>query len=134
MGRTGIKILLACSLFVLPVFYGNILSGRGLNPDAVVGVWLTKKQDSKIQILKSRDGTFYGRIVWAKEPYEHFTGMEVMRGVTYDARENKYECPWIYSPRLKMSAHAVLFLEGNLLEVKVIKGIISVREEFTRVK
>lgn len=134
MGKTGIKILLACCLVVLPVFCGNSLVARGLNPDGVVGVWLTKKQDAKIRIVKNKDGTFSGRIIWAKAPNEDFTGTEVMRGMTYNAVEDNYECPWIYSPRLRMSARAILVLEGNILNVRVSKGFISVREVFTRVK
>ncbi len=36
--------------------------------DKIEGVWLNEKRDAKIQIYKARDGKFYGKIIWLKDP------------------------------------------------------------------
>lgn len=121
-------------LFIAPVSL-TARDGRVmLHPDDVVGIWLTQKQDSKVEIFKNADGSLSGRIVWAKSPNEKFEGIEVMRGVTYNTKDNTYACPWIYTPRLNMAARAVLSLEGDVLNIKVSKGVVTVRQVFTRVK
>ncbi|MEG0517630.1 MAG: hypothetical protein RR555_02010 [Bacteroidales bacterium] len=102
--------------------------------DDILGIWLTSKQDSKIKILKSEDGTFIGKIIWAKSPYESFAGIEIIKGMTYNAQEKTYVCPWVYSPRLKVVARAVVSLKENTLNLKAKKGIITVHTEFTRTK
>jgi hypothetical protein len=39
--------------------------------DKIEGVWLNEEKDAKIQIYKARDGKFYGKIVWLKDPTEN---------------------------------------------------------------
>lgn len=105
-----------------------------VQPEGLVGIWLTQKQDSKVHIFKNPDGTLSGKIIWAKAPNESYEGMEVMRGVTYHEASNTYVCPWIYSPRMNVAAKAVFSLEGDVLNAKVVKGIVTVHQVFTRVK
>lgn len=123
-----------CLLFLL----SGALAARGervlFPPDDVVGIWLTQKQDSQVEIFKNPDGSLSGKIVWAKSPNEKFEGIEVMRGMTYNTKDNNYICPWIYTPRLNMAARAVLSLEGDVLNIKVSKGMVTMHQVFTRVK
>src|SRR6478735_6736346 len=36
--------------------------------DKIEGLWFNDIKDAKIQIYKARDGKFYGKIIWLKEP------------------------------------------------------------------
>lgn len=36
--------------------------------DRVEGFWLNQEKEAKIEIYKARNGKFYGKIVWLKEP------------------------------------------------------------------
>ena len=38
--------------------------------DAVTGVWLTAGKDCRIEIKRSKNGKYDGKIAWLKEPYE----------------------------------------------------------------
>lgn len=37
-------------------------------PDRIEGVWFNGEKSSKIEIFKTKDGNFAGRIIWLKEP------------------------------------------------------------------
>lgn len=36
--------------------------------ETVEGYWLNQEKDAKIEIYKAKDGKFYGKIIWLKEP------------------------------------------------------------------
>lgn len=36
--------------------------------EKVEGYWLNQEKDAKIEIYKAKDGKFYGKIIWLKEP------------------------------------------------------------------
>ena len=125
----GVAVLTFVSLS-----FDNLLAQNG-NGEELIGVWLSAKKDTKIQISQNPDGTYQGVIIWVEPQYEQYNGQQVMRGVTYNPENNDYYCPWIYSPRLNMAAHATFTLEddGSLLKAKVDKLFISMDEDFTRV-
>ncbi len=132
MNFTCIKIILSGWLLMYPALLSDSFAKENMKSDAVLGIWLSGKQDSKIEIVKNPDGTFSGKIVWAKTPYQAFEGVEIMKGVTYNVEDNTYICPWIYSPRLNITAKAVITVLGDELRVKAKKGIISTVRIFTR--
>ncbi len=109
------------------------LSAQNNQADKILGVWLTEKKDSKIQILKKEDGNYYAKIIWTLAQYKSFEQMVIIKNLVYVPKDNEYVTPWIYSPRKKISAKASLTLKGNILYVKATKALISVTEEFTRV-
>src|SRR3978361_1211237 len=39
--------------------------------DKIEGLWFNDIKDAKIQIYKSTDGKFYGKIIWLKEPLKN---------------------------------------------------------------
>jgi len=43
------------------------------NPDACLGMWLTVSQNGHIQVFK-KDGRYFGKIVWLKDPNDPKTG------------------------------------------------------------
>ena len=110
----------------------SFLLGIPATKGGLEGVWETSKHDSRIEISQNPDGTFSGKIVWAQPPHESFVGTMVMKGVTYSKSQGCYKCPWIYDPRLGISAHAKITLSGDTMHVQATKGIISKKEVFTK--
>lgn len=135
-----INSLRACLMGVAVLAYVllscNILKAQSNNPNDILGIWLSDKKDTKIKISQTPDGTYQGVIIWVEPQYEQYNGQQVMRGVSYNPQKNEYYCPWIYSPRLNMAAHAIFTLENdnNELHAKVQKAFISIGENFTRVQ
>lgn len=39
-----------------------------LNAQRVLGTWYNDTKDAKVEIYKGKDGKYYGKIVWLKEP------------------------------------------------------------------
>lgn len=58
------------SAFILSTFL--LLMGISFTANAqkekVEGYWLNQEKDAKIEIYKAKDGRFYGKIIWLKEP------------------------------------------------------------------
>lgn len=102
--------------------------------DNISGIWLTQKQDSRIEISRNPDGSYSGKIIWAESPHQNYVGMLVMKDVKYDPQNNTYSCPWIYDPRLNVTAHGKMTISGDTLNVKASKGILTKDEIFTRVQ
>ncbi len=58
------------------------------NPDAIVGKWLDGKGKSHIDIYKTPDGKYFGKIVWLKEPTYPMNDEKKMGGQQKVDREN----------------------------------------------
>jgi uncharacterized protein (DUF2147 family) len=117
--------------------------------DAIVGTWLTEKQDSKIEI--ARNGTTYaGKVIWLKQPTRDgkplhdaknpnhqlrdrpILGLEILSGFRYsgDATWSKGA---IYSPQTGSTFPAELSLVSNdRLDIKVKDGIFFKHVAWTR--
>ena len=108
----------------------SFLLANGAPEENIIGVWETQKGDSKIEIYRTPDGTFSGKIIWAQAPHESYVGTTVMKGVEY--KDGTYTCPWIYDPRMGITAHAKITLSGDTMNVRATKGIISKQEVFIR--
>lgn len=108
----------------------SFLMAQGAPEESILGVWETQKGDSKIEIYRTPDGTFSGKIIWAQPPHQSYVGTTVMKGVEY--KDGSYNCPWIYDPRMNITAHARITLSGDTMNVKASKGIISKQEVFIR--
>src|SRR3954468_17007805 len=54
-------------LVVLTLFTGLFVFAAG-HTDPIEGFWFNDTKEAKIQIYKSTDGKFYGKIVWLKTP------------------------------------------------------------------
>ena len=100
--------------------------------EAIEGIWLTQKKDSKIEITSSPDGTFSAQLVWAEAPYSNLVGKQVMKGVVYDNASGKFNCPWIYDPKLDITAKGTARVSGDTLYITARKGIFTKNEFFTR--
>lgn len=58
-------------LFVFAFFF---LSSSLFAQDEIVGIWMNDEGTARIQIYKTSDGKYNGRIVWLKEPNDPDTG------------------------------------------------------------
>ena len=133
---------LFCGGVVRPLFCGGVvllcllLGGERLSgqSEQLVGVWLTAKRDSRIGIVRGADGTFSGKVVWVAPGVRNFVGVPVLRGVTYNKGTNSYSCPWIYDPKMGISASGVANVSHDTLYIRAHKGFLSKTEFFTRVK
>ncbi len=113
-------------------FYNHPQTAGQSAGDKIIGIWLTEKGDSKVQITKSSDGTYSGKLVWVEPPNGKFTGMEILKDVTYNADSESYTCPWVYDPKLKIAARATASISNDTLYLKARKGIVSMNETFTK--
>ena len=111
----------------------SFLLAPGIPSEDISGVWLTQNHDSRIEISRNPDGSYSGKIVWAEAPHQNYVGTVIMKGVEYNPQNNSYNCPWIYDPRMNLTAHAQITLKGDTLNVKASKGILSKEEIFVRV-
>ena len=109
-------------------------SGAGVDGDQLVGVWLTAKRDSRIGIVRGADGTFSGKVVWVAPGVRNFVGVPVLRGVTYNKGADSYSCPWVYDPKMGVTASGVANVSHDTLYIRAHKGFLSKTEIFTRVK
>ena len=52
--------------FILITLFAILASAAFAQPDKVVGIWLTEEGDSQVQLYRTPNGTYSGKIVWMK--------------------------------------------------------------------
>jgi len=99
---------------------------------SLVGFWLTEDKDSQIEIYRSPDNKFSGRIVWLEEPLNDqgrpkvddknpdralrtrsTLGLEILKEFTYDASKQEWAGGTIYDPKSGKTYDAFMRLDGN---------------------
>lgn len=58
-------VLLASLLFAVLLAIPQLLHAQ---KDKVEGLWLNQEKEAKVEIYKAKNGKYYGKIVWLKEP------------------------------------------------------------------
>jgi uncharacterized protein (DUF2147 family) len=126
------KKIIAALLFFMLVF-----DCRAQNtPDAILGTWITKAGNCKIEVYKQSE-EFKAKIVWLKEDKNGMNdytdkknpdpalrarkllGMDVVNGLHYAAEENAYVDGVIYDARSGKKWDSIAWLtDDNLLKVK----------------
>lgn len=114
------KILLSATLIVISMAMVTTLKAQS-KPDKIVGYYLTydddtKAEKSQVQIFKSTNGKYYGKIVWLKEPLKNgkpkiddknpeaklqnrpILGLEILKGFVYDKSNDEWNDGTIYNP------------------------------------
>lgn len=100
--------------------------------DAVLGIWLTDNGKSQIEITKTSNGQYVGRIIWLNEPLDEngkpkldkenpdaklktqpILGMQLLKGFTYDANKKEWSGGTIYDPDNGKTYTAFMRLDGN---------------------
>ena len=142
----------------LPVFLVilSLLSFRTVDEsDAVVGTWLNGTQKGQVEIYK-KGGTYFGKLVWLKEPNDPNTGkpktdikntdaskrnrplmnLNIMYNFKYDGA-NVWSDGKIYNPEDGKEYNCKMTLKDpNTLDVRGYMGIslIGKTQTWTRVK
>jgi len=107
--------------------------------DKIEGVWLNEEKDAKIQIYKARDGKFYGKIVWLKDPTENgkpktdkknpkdqmktqpLVELVILKGFNMDG--NTYEDGTIYDPSNGKTYDCKMTYKGKTLAIRGFIGL-----------
>lgn len=126
-----------------------------LKADDVLGVWLNQDGDAHVEISK-RDGKYYGKIVWIKEPIDSETGkpktdkhnpdpklktrptlgLEILKGFSFDGKK-EWSGGEIYDPKTGKTYSSFMAFENK--DKLKIRGYIGVSllgrtTQWTRVK
>lgn len=105
--------------------------------DEILGVWIDSKKEGATEFVKCEDGSYVGKLVWSektangedvkdrKNPDKSLRsnsilGTVVMKNITYDKSQCRWNMPWAYDPTLGMvgSGYITLNKDGQL----VVKG------------
>jgi uncharacterized protein (DUF2147 family) len=106
--------------------------------DKVVGVWLTEKGTSQVEIYKGSDGKYYGKISWLEEPNENgkpkvdsdnpdpalqkrpILGLPLLQGFEYDKKDKEWVNGSIYDPDNGKTYDCYMWFEDDesVLQIK----------------
>ncbi|MDW8335145.1 MAG: DUF2147 domain-containing protein [Bacteroidia bacterium] len=124
------------------LFWANLVFAQN-NPDAVCGKWLTGSKEGHVEIYKAKDGKYYGKICWLKNPNnpdgtpkldtknpdeaarkKPIMGLLVLRGFSYDPDEKEWVDGKIYDPKNGNDYSCTMSLkDANTLNVRGYIGI-----------
>lgn len=108
--------------------------------DPIEKVWYNQEKTAKIQVYKAKDGRFYGKMVWLKEPLENgkpkvdkenpdekkrntpLIGLILLRGLEKDG-DNEYDNGKIYDPKNGKTYSCKITHKGNTLDLRGFVGI-----------
>jgi len=109
--------------------------------DQIIGIWLTEEGNSQIEITKTPNGQFAGRIVWMEEPLDEqgkpkvdkenpnaalrnrpLQNLTILQGFTYNANRREWSGGTIYDPKEGKTYDAVMRLDGN--NTLVLRGFV----------
>lgn len=114
------KILFLTSMIAITLFAFKPLQAQN-KADKIVGYYLTfddetNQEKSQVQIFKSTNGMYYGKIVWLKEPFKNgkpkvddknpevklqnrpIMNLEILKGFKYDKANDEWNGGTIYNP------------------------------------
>ena len=120
---------------------GILLAGTAANAqsDKIEGTWFNDIKDAKIQIYKSNDGKFYGKIIWLKEPVKNgkpkldeknrneklqkqpIVCLVILKGFEKDG--DTYEDGTIYDPENGKTYDCKITYKGKTLSIRGYVGI-----------
>ena len=130
------NIILKSVMLLLAIVAGDALYAQA---DRLEGVWFNDKKDAKIQIYKAKDGKFYGRILWLKEPNNNgkpklddnnpkeqlqkqpLVGLMILKGFEKDG--DTYEDGTIYDPENGKTYDCIMTLKGKTVSIRGYIGI-----------
>ena len=109
--------------------------------DKVEGFWLNEEKEAKVEIYKAKNGKFYGKIVWLREPNRNgkpkmddnnpkaslktqpIVGLVILKGFNRDG-EKSYEDGTIYDPKNgKTYSCKITWENANSLSIRGYVGV-----------
>lgn len=141
-------MLIAGLLFAIP----NVVAQKA---DDVVGTWLNEDEDAHIQV-ENRDGKYFGKVVWIKDPIDPETGkekldklnpdeslrsrprlgLEILTNFEFDG-DDRWEDGKIYDPKSgKTYSCYMKFINQDKLKIRGFVGVtlLGKTTHWTRVK
>ncbi|HLO69607.1 MAG TPA: DUF2147 domain-containing protein [Flavipsychrobacter sp.] len=121
------------------IFIGITVAAKA-QTDPIEKVWYNQEKTAKIQVYKAKDGRFYGKMVWLKEPLENgkpkvdkenpdekkrntpLIGLILLRGLEKDG-DNEYDNGKIYDPKNGKTYSCKITHKGNTLDLRGFVGI-----------
>ena len=130
------KKLIPVVLFLVSLLGTQLASAQA---DKIEGIWLNEEKDAKIQIYKARDGKFYGKIVWLRDPIKNgkpktdeknpkenlkqqpLVELVILKG--FEADGNTYEDGTIYDPQNGKTYDCKMTYKGKTLAIRGYIGL-----------
>jgi uncharacterized protein (DUF2147 family) len=139
------KITITAALLLISLAFASSANAQS-KADKILGYYLTFDDEtgaekSQVQIFKSTNGKYYGKIVWLKEPNTNgkpkvddknpdaklqtrpVMGLEMLKGFTFDESENEWSDGSIYNPSSGKTYNSYINFE-SATKVKV-RGFIG---------
>lgn len=112
------------------------------NGDDLVGLWLASNGDARVKIDKDQDGTYFGRIVWLREPndengnpkvdknnpdesvrHKRILGMRMLNSLKF-VKNGLWEEGTIYDPKNGSTySCSATMLDANTIELRGFIGV-----------
>ena len=130
------KKLIPVVVFLVSVLGTHLASAQA---DKIEGVWLNEEKDAKIQIYKAKDGRFYGKIIWLRDPLKNgkpktdeknpkdnmknqpLVDLVILKG--FEADGNTYDDGTIYDPQNGKTYDCKITYKGKTLAIRGYIGI-----------
>ncbi|MBL7684199.1 MAG: DUF2147 domain-containing protein [Flavipsychrobacter sp.] len=121
------------------VFLGVNMSAHA-QADPIEKVWYNQEKTAKIQVYKAKNGKFYGKMVWLKDPLENgkpkvdkenpdakkrnnpLIGLVLLTGLEKDG-DKGYDGGKIYDPKNGKTYSCKITHNGNSLDLRGFVGI-----------
>lgn len=109
----------------------------------IVGTWITEKGTSSVEVTKTSDGTYAGKINWLEEPNEDgkpkvdkenddpvlakrpIMGLSLLTGFKYDSDKDRWIDGSIYDPDNGKTYDCYAWFEDGNYDVLYIKGYVA---------
>jgi len=126
----------AIALLIVPLFlYAQT--------DKIQGIWFTEKGTSTVEVTKSSDGTYAGKINWLEEPNENgkpkvddensdpelakrpIMGLSIVKDFHYNSKKERWDEGSIYDPDNGKTYDCYAWFEDGDYNVLYIKGYVA---------
>jgi uncharacterized protein (DUF2147 family) len=119
------------AFFVVGIF--ALLCNFSTNAQDITGVWLTEKNESKIEIYQ-QNGEYFGKVIWIKDPKKQKeVGSLILKN--FAVQEDKTCKGSIFAPQLNKDLKGVITVKSeNEIEVRGYLAFFSGKQFWKRVK